>query len=51
MLMLLRTLGGSIHTLRKSTEPVVITSKETRLEVKAEETKHAVTSQERNTGQ
>jgi hypothetical protein len=44
-------LGGSIHTVRKNTEVLVIASKETGLEVNAEKTKYMVTSQDQNAGQ
>jgi hypothetical protein len=44
-------LGGSIHTIRKNTEALVIASKEIGLEVNAEKTKHMVRSRDRNAGQ
>jgi hypothetical protein len=37
-------LGGSIHTIRKNTEAVVNSSKETGLEANAEKTKYMVMS-------
>jgi hypothetical protein len=37
-------LGGSIHSIKKNAEDLVIASKETGLEVKAEKTKYMVTS-------
>jgi hypothetical protein len=39
-------LGGSIHTMRKNTETLVIASKETGLEVNAEKTKYMDMSQD-----
>jgi hypothetical protein len=44
-------LGGSIHTVRKSTEAVLIGSKGTGLEVIAKKIKYMVVSQEQNAGQ
>jgi hypothetical protein len=44
-------LGGSIHTIRKNTEALLIASKEIGLEVNAEKTKYMVMSQDQNTGQ
>jgi predicted SPOUT superfamily RNA methylase MTH1 len=44
-------LGGSIHTIRKNTEALVITSEEINLEVNAEKTKYMVMSRDRNAGQ
>jgi hypothetical protein len=41
-------LGGSIHTIRKNTEALVIASKEIGLEVNAEKTKYVVMSQDQN---
>jgi hypothetical protein len=37
-------LVGSIHTIRKNTEALVITSKETNLEARSEKTKYVVMS-------
>jgi hypothetical protein len=45
------TLGGSIHTIRKNTEALLITSDETGLEVNAEKTKYRVMSQDQKAGQ
>jgi hypothetical protein len=45
------TLGGSIHTIRKNTEVLVIASKETALDVNAEKTKYVVMSRDQNAGQ
>jgi hypothetical protein len=42
---------GSIHTIRKNTETLVIASKEIGLEVKAEKTKYMVMSRDQNAGQ
>jgi flagellar basal body rod protein FlgG len=44
-------LGGSIHTIRKNTEALLITTQETGLEVNAEKTKCVVMSQDHNAGQ
>jgi hypothetical protein len=43
--------GGSIHTIRKNKEALVIASKEIGLEVNAEKTKYMVMSRDRNAGQ
>jgi hypothetical protein len=44
-------LGGSIHTIRKNTEALLIASKEIGLEVNAEKTKYMVMSRDQNAGQ
>jgi hypothetical protein len=44
-------LSGSIHTIKKNTEALVITSKEIGLEVNAEKTKYMIMSQYQNAGQ
>ena len=44
-------LGRSIHTVRKSTEVLVISSKNIRLEINAEKTKYMVMFREQNAGQ
>jgi hypothetical protein len=44
-------LGGSIHTIRKNTETLLIASKEICLEVNAEITKYLVMSRDQNAGQ
>jgi hypothetical protein len=44
-------LGGSIHTMRKNTEALVIDTKEIGLEVNAEKTKCMVMSRDQNAGQ
>jgi hypothetical protein len=44
-------LVGSIHTVRKNTEALLIASKEIGLEVKAEKTKNMVISGDQNAGQ
>jgi hypothetical protein len=44
-------MGGSIHTIRKNTEALVITSKEIGLEVSADKTKYVVMSQDQSVGQ
>ena len=43
-------LFGSIHTTRKSTETLVVASKEIGLEVNADKTKYMVMSRDRNAG-
>jgi hypothetical protein len=45
------TLGGSVHTINKNTESVVVASKEIKLEVNAERGKYMVMSQDQNAGQ
>jgi hypothetical protein len=44
-------LGGSIHTVRKNTEALLIASKQIVLEVNAEKTKYMVMSRDQNAGQ
>jgi uncharacterized protein YgiM (DUF1202 family) len=44
-------LGGSIHTIRKNTEVLLIANKDIGLEVNAEKTKYMVMSQDQNEGQ
>jgi len=44
-------LGGSIHTIRKNTEALVIASKGIGLEVNAGPTKYVVMSRDQNAGQ
>jgi hypothetical protein len=44
-------LGGSVHSIKKNAEDLVIASKETGLEVNAEKTKYMVTSRKQNAGQ
>jgi hypothetical protein len=44
-------LGRSIHSIKKNGEDLVISSKETGLEVNAEKTKYMVMSQNQNAGQ
>ena len=41
-------LGGSIHTTKKNTEALLVVSKESGLEVNADETKRMVMSGDRN---
>jgi hypothetical protein len=45
------TLDGSIHTIRRNTEAIVIASKERGLEVNAEKTMYMVMSRDQNAGQ
>ena len=42
--------GGSIHTIKKNKEALVVASKETGLEVNAEKTKYMVMSRDQNAG-
>jgi hypothetical protein len=44
-------LGGSMHTIRKNTEVLLIASNEIGLEVNAEKTKYMVMSRDQNAGQ
>jgi hypothetical protein len=43
-------LGGSIYTIKKNTEALVVASKQTELEVNADKTKYIVMSQDQNAG-
>jgi len=43
-------LGGSMHTVEKNTEALLVTSKATGLEVNADKTKYVVMSRYQNTG-
>jgi len=43
-------LGGSVHTVEKSAENLVVASKETGLEVNADKTQFMVTSGDENAG-
>jgi hypothetical protein len=43
-------LGGSVHTVRKNAEALVVTYKETGLEVNADKTKYMVMSQAQTAG-
>ena len=42
------TLGGSVHTIKKNTEAVLVASKENGLEVNSDKTKDMVISLEQN---
>jgi hypothetical protein len=44
-------LGGSIHSIKKNIEALIVASKEIGLEVNAEKTKYMVMSQDQNAGQ
>jgi len=44
-------LGGSVHTLKKNAEALIVASKETGLEVNVDKTKYMVMSQDQNAGQ
>jgi hypothetical protein len=44
-------LGGSIHTIRKNMEALVIATEETGLEANAEKSKYMVMSRDQNAGQ
>ena len=41
-------LGGSVHTIKKNTDALVVACKETGLEVKDDKTEHMVISQDQN---
>ena len=41
-------LGGSVHTIKKNAEPLVVANKETGLEVNADKTKYMVMSKDQN---
>jgi hypothetical protein len=43
-------LGGSIHSIKKNAEDLVVASKKIRLEVNAEKTKYMAISQNQNAG-
>jgi len=43
-------LGGSVHTVKKNAETLVVANKETGLEVNADETKYMVMSRDQNAG-
>jgi len=43
-------LGGSVHTIKKNAEALVLASKETGLEVNADKTKYMVMSRDQNAG-
>jgi hypothetical protein len=44
-------LGGSVHTIKKNTEALVVASKEIRLEGNADKSKYMVMSRDKNAGQ
>jgi hypothetical protein len=44
-------LSGSVHSIKKNAEALVVVSKETGLEIYAERTKHMVMSRDQNAGQ
>jgi len=43
-------LGGSVHTVKKNAEALIVATKETGLEVNADKTKYMVMSRDRNAG-
>jgi hypothetical protein len=43
-------LGGSVHTIKKNTEALLVISAEIGLEVKADKTKYMVMSPDQNAG-
>ena len=43
-------MGGSVHTVKKNAEAVIVTSKEIGLEVNADKTKYMVISRDQNAG-
>jgi len=44
------TLDGSVHTIKKNTNSLVVASKETGLEENADKTKYTIMSQDQNAG-
>jgi len=44
-------LGGSVHTVKKNAEALIVASKEVGLEVNADKTKYMVMSRDQNAGQ
>jgi hypothetical protein len=44
-------MGGSVHTIKKNAEALVVASKESGLEVHADRTKYVVMSRDQNAGQ
>jgi hypothetical protein len=44
-------LGGSVHTIKENAEALLVASKETGLEVNADNTKYMVMSPDQNAGQ
>jgi len=44
------TLGGSVHTIKKNTESLVVASKETGLEENFDKSTYVVTSRDQNAG-
>jgi len=44
------TLGGSVHTVKKNTNSLVVASKETGLDGNADRTKYTIMSQDQNAG-
>jgi len=45
-----KMLGGSVHTIKKNTEALVVASKEIGLQVNADKTKYIVMSRDQNAG-
>ena len=43
-------MGGSVHTVKKNAEALIVATKETGLEVNADKTKYMVMSRDRNAG-
>jgi hypothetical protein len=43
-------LGGSVHTVKENAEALVVATKETGLQVNADQTKYMVMSRDRNAG-
>jgi hypothetical protein len=44
-------LGGSVHSIKKNTETLVVANKESSLEINAEKNKYMITSRDQNAGQ
>jgi hypothetical protein len=48
LVMLIRILGGNVHTLKKNTEAIRVASKNTGLHINADKTKYMVMSRDQN---
>ena len=50
LMMLIRILGGGVHTVKEGTDASVVANKGTRLEENADKTKYIVMSRDKNEG-
>jgi len=50
-MMLIRILGGSVHTVKENAEALVVATKEIGLKVNADKTKYMIMSRDQNAGQ